>query len=221
VQRLLKILEDLLIEETERRKGSKRQGGNRTKQGFDVLWSFSMGSTARPPKNGKRKDGTYAFDLPHPFFNGRMVCDEDPLLLKSHTDFKRKVWVIAGIVLDFLDPAYKEGGWALYASCKDDASEIKWHQDKHDVQYQYWAKLGCFENEFVDFGGSEHDDHTRTFFGSRREGEPYPIVKCDTRGWHRVRKANFKGVSYSLAWFKMYDSTQTCLPPRFWPPVYI
>ena len=180
-----------------------------------------MGSTARALNSSKRKDGTHAFSLPHPFHAGKGVCHEDPLTLKSHTDFKKKLWVIAGVVLDLLDPTYKEGGWCLYASCKDDAAEIKWHQDAHDVQYQYWAKLGCFENEFVDFGGSEYGDYTRTFFGSRTEGDPYPIVKCDTRGWHRVRKDDFAGISYSLAWFKMYDATQTCLPPRFWPPQYV
>ncbi|KAK3241139.1 hypothetical protein CYMTET_49072 [Cymbomonas tetramitiformis] len=128
-----------------------------------------MGSTARPPKNGKRKDGTIAFDLPHNLKKGRMVCHTDPLLLQSHTGFKRKLWVLAGFVLDYLDPGYKDGGWALYASCKDDAAEIEWHQDKNDVQYQYWAKLGTFENEFVDFGGSENQDKTHSFFGSREE----------------------------------------------------
>ena len=221
-----------MVAETAERKERARQGGNRTKVGFDVLWSWSMGSTSRPgrQKCGKRKDGTYAFDVPHNLKNGRSVCHTDPLQLESIAYFKKKLWIVAGLVLDILDPSYKEGGWCLYASCKDDASEINWHEDANDVLHQYWVKLGEFENEYVDFGSPEYTGSRkrtglrgldRSYFGSRKEGEPYPVLKCDTRGWHRTRKPNFEGVSYSLVFFKMYDSTQTSLPPRLWPPVYV
>ena len=189
-------------------------GGKRTKKGFNVLWSFSMGSCCRART-------TQTFSLPHPFYSGKGVCHADPLTLPSHTWFTRRLWVLADMVLGYLDPQYKEGGWCLYASCKDDAAEIDWHQDKFDVDYQYWVKLGCFENEFVDFGGREHGDYTRTFFGSRKEGDPYPVLKCDTRGWHRIRKPDFEGIGYSVCFFKMFDSRQTSLPPRFWPPVMV
>jgi len=210
-----------MIGETDRRKNAARQGGKRTKAGFDVLWSFSMGSTSRALNNAPRKDGTSAFCVPHPFHKGRGVCATDPIDLPSHSLFKKKLWLVAELVLDMLDPEYKTGGWCLYASCKDTESEIDWHKDAHDVQYQYWAKLGHFQEEYVDFGGSDHDDCTRSFFGSRKEGQPYPILKCDTRGWHRIRRPGFTGISYSLCFFKMYDSTQTAIPPRFWPPVYV
>ena len=68
-----------------------------------------MGSTSRALNSAPRKDGTSAFNLPHPFHKGRGVCHDDPLTLASHSMFKRKLWIVAELVLDLLDPDYKKG----------------------------------------------------------------------------------------------------------------
>ncbi|KAK3235621.1 hypothetical protein CYMTET_54182 [Cymbomonas tetramitiformis] len=124
--------------------------------------------------------------------------------------------ILGGIALDLIDPEYMKWGYCMYASCKrPGSSEVDWHVDQHDVQFQYWTMLGGFTGVKAIFDGEDASDMTRSFFGSRSASEPYTVlIKCNARARHAVHTPDMRGVTYSISWFKMYDSEQLEMPAR-------
>ena len=122
VQQVLAEIEKLCDEETKeedrRRAKRKTPTQKQMKAGFQVYWQFSMGNCSHQLGFAKRRDKSSAFDLVHPYWPTRGVNTADPLTLASHTDFKRKMWILGGIALDLIDSEYRKGGYCLHASCK-------------------------------------------------------------------------------------------------------
>ncbi|KAK3256720.1 hypothetical protein CYMTET_34156 [Cymbomonas tetramitiformis] len=89
------------------------------KAGWDLGWWFNMGRTAQQWGFSKKKDGTSAFSLKHPFFNNRGVYLGDPLVSKSNPYWKKEIFMLAGELLKCVDARHHgvHGDWCLYVSC--------------------------------------------------------------------------------------------------------
>ncbi|KAK3260790.1 hypothetical protein CYMTET_30269 [Cymbomonas tetramitiformis] len=205
------------IERRDKKDDRDEEEGAAPKVGWNLGWWFNMGRTAQQWGFAKKKDGTSAFSLKHPFFKNRGVYLDDPLVSKSNPYWKKEIFMLAGELLKCIDANYHgvHGDWCLYVSCMmSDMCEVGRHTDKHDVSHQYNIFLGRFENAVYEVE-SPYNDEVKCFFDTHK------VFKSDARCKHRINSAGFIGVRYCVTFYKMYDRTQKKEDPIFWPPTYI
>ncbi|KAK3267684.1 hypothetical protein CYMTET_23775 [Cymbomonas tetramitiformis] len=107
------------IERRDKKDDRDEQEGAAPKVGWNLGWWFNMGRTAQQWGFSKKKDGTSAFSLKHPFFKNRGVYLDDPLVSKSNPYWKKEIFMLAGELLKCIDANYHgvHGDWCLYVSC--------------------------------------------------------------------------------------------------------
>ncbi|KAK3239005.1 hypothetical protein CYMTET_51044 [Cymbomonas tetramitiformis] len=186
------------IERRDKKDDRDEEEGAAPKVGWNLGWWFNMGRTAQQWGFAKKKDGTSAFSLKHPFFKNRGVYLDDPLVSKSNPYWKKEIFMLVGELLKCIDANYHgvHGDWCLYVSCMmSDMCEVGRHTDKHDVSHQYNIFLGRFENAVYEVE-SPYNDEVKCFFDTHKVFKSDASTKAAAEG-DVVRAHLWKNVAWN------------------------
>jgi hypothetical protein len=182
----------------------QKQHRDAKKKTFSLAGSFKVGVGSTQVGNKQHVSKGKKGFIMHPFKNTAVFLTlvDDQKLSKTQKSIHRKSMRI----IKKVDPEYAAGETIVQVACMSSPEhKVGRHVDREDISHQYAMSLGKYTGAVLrayDANGVAHDldNHEK-------------IAKFDGRLPHEVVMDEFRGVRFTVIWYKNYDHRKTEADP--------
>lgn len=196
-----------------------KQNRDQARKTFNLKYSFMLGRTTNALGAGNKKSevSELAFASQHTMKGkeGKGVFMK-PVMERKLPGWKKKLWILSKKLIKRVDYDFaKFEDYVVNYSCINHHSHyVKKHKDDQDISYQYLLALGNFTG--ANLRCYDENDNILGDFDNKKK-----ICKMDGRLPHELIMNKFKGIRFSIIWFKLYDRCKFEKDPLFKNPHFV